>query len=134
MSFIAGASCQNISLLVDKHLTDASRIIDIGADAIHAARQATNSMPDVALGDIFDDIKPMHALINAVINRRVLDPQFEGIVDDLLEALPELDGSDPMAAGVAKTRSNLLEAQYYSNRYLDLLVAEAQRTKTDRAG
>nr|WP_321525732.1 hypothetical protein [uncultured Cohaesibacter sp.] len=91
----------NISLLVDQHTSDASRIIDIGADAIRAARQALSSMPDIAVGDIFDDIRPLHALIDAVSNRCVLDPQFEEIVDDLLEALPILDEADPLAPAYA---------------------------------
>ncbi|WP_119309819.1 hypothetical protein [Cohaesibacter haloalkalitolerans] len=120
----------NISLLVDKHTTDASRIVDIGADAIRAARQASSSLPDIALGDIFDDIRPMHALIDAIINRRVLDPQFEEIVDDLLEALPILDEADPLAPAYASVRADLQEAQYFANRFLDLLAAEAQRAQS----
>nr|WP_321444772.1 hypothetical protein [uncultured Cohaesibacter sp.] len=73
MPLIPETYSHNISLLVDQHSTDASRIVDIGADAIRAARQASSSLPDIALGDIFDDIRPMHALIDAVSNRCVLD-------------------------------------------------------------
>ncbi|WP_319410240.1 hypothetical protein [uncultured Cohaesibacter sp.] len=120
----------NISLLVDKHTTDASRILDIGADAICAARRALSSMPDIALGDILDDIRPLHALIDAVSNRCVLDPQFDEIVDDLLEALPILDEADPLASSYASARADLQEAQYFANRFLDLLAAEAQRAQS----
>ncbi|WP_319567936.1 hypothetical protein [Cohaesibacter marisflavi] len=123
----------NISLLVDKHTTDASRIVDIGADAIHAARQASSSLPDIALGDIFDDIRPMHALIDAVINRRVLDPQFEQIVDDLLEEIAELDADNPLAPAMASLRADLQEAQYFANRFLDLIHAEKQRAQSRSA-
>ncbi|WP_316859500.1 hypothetical protein [uncultured Cohaesibacter sp.] len=120
----------NISLLVDQRSTDASRILDIGADAICAARQALSSLPDIAVGDIFDDIRPLHALIDAVSNRRVLDRQFDEIVDDLLEALPILDADDPLASSYASVRADLQEAQYFANRFLDLLAAEAQHAQT----
>ena len=122
----------NISLLVDQRSTDASRIVDIGADAICAARRALSSMPDIAVGDILDDIRPLHALIDAVSNRCVLDPQFDEIVDDLLEALPILDEADPLASAYASARADLREAQYFANRFLDLLAAEKQRAQSLR--
>ena len=122
----------NISLLVDQRSTDASRILDIGADAICAARQALSSLPDIAVGDIFDDIRPLHALIDAVNNRCVLDPQFDELVDDLLEALPILDEADPLAPAYASARADLQEAQYFANRFLDLLAAEKQRAQSLR--
>ena len=122
----------NISLLVDQHTSDASRIIDIGADAIRAARQVLSSLPDIAVGDILDDIQPLHALIDAVSNRCVLDPQFEEIVDDLLEALPNLDEADPLAPAYASACADLQEAQYFANRFLDLLAAEKQRAQSLR--
>ena len=84
------------------------------------------SLPDIAVGDIFDDIRPLHALIDAVSNRRVLDRQFDEIVDDLLEALPILDEADPLASAYASARADLQEAQYFANRFLDLLAAETQ--------
>ncbi|SNY91589.1 hypothetical protein SAMN04515647_1818 [Cohaesibacter sp. ES.047] len=122
----------NISLLVDQHKTDASRIIDIGADAIFAARRALSSMPDIAVGDIFDDIRPLHALIDAVSNRCVLDPQFDEIVDDLLEALPNLDADNPLASSYASIRADLQEAQYFANRFLDIIHAEKRRAQSFR--
>ena len=122
----------NISLLVDQHTSDASRIVDIGADAIRAARQVLSSLPDIAVGDILDDIQPLHALIDAVSNRCVLDPQFEEIVDDLLEEIAELDADNPLAPAMASIRADLQEAQYFANRFLDLLAAEKQRAQSLR--
>nr|WP_321456266.1 hypothetical protein [uncultured Cohaesibacter sp.] len=122
----------NISLLVDQRSTDASRILDIGADAICAARQALSSLPDIEVGDIFDDIRPLHALIDAVSNRCVLDPQFDEIVDNLLEALPNLDEADPLAPAYASARADLLEAQYFANRFLDIIHAEKRRAQSFR--
>ena len=132
MPLIPETYSHNISLLVDQHSTDASRIVDIGADATRAARQALSSIPDVAVGDILDDIEPLHALIDAVSNRCVLDPQFDEIVDDLLKALPILDEADPLASAYASARADLQEAQYFANRFLDLLAAEKQRAQSLR--
>nr|WP_319388336.1 hypothetical protein [uncultured Cohaesibacter sp.] len=89
-------------------------------------------MPDVAVGDILDDIEPLHALIDAVSNRCVLDPQFDEIVDDLLEALPNLDEADPLAPAMASIRAELQEAQYFANRFLDLIHAEKRRAQSLR--
>ena len=89
-------------------------------------------MPDIAVGDIFDDIRSLHALIDAVSNRRVLDPQFEEIVDDLLEEIAELDADNPLAPAMASIRADLQEAQYFANRFLDLLAAEKQRAQSLR--
>ncbi|SNY91001.1 hypothetical protein SAMN04515647_1194 [Cohaesibacter sp. ES.047] len=132
MTSIPQSFRHNISLLLDQHSTDASRIIDIGADAIRAARQALDAMPaDVSIGDIFQDIAPVQALIKAVQARAVLEPEFSDIVDEVLEQLPAaFDERNPIERCLASAKADLLEAKYYANRYLDLIVSEAQRAQT----
>ena len=132
MTSIPQSFRHTISLLLDQHSTDASRIIDIGADALRAARQALDAMPaNVSIGDLFQDIAPVHALIKAVQTRAVLEPEFSDIVDEVLEQLPAaFDERNPIERCLASTKADLLEAKYYANRYLDLIVAETQRAQS----
>ena len=135
MTSIPQSFRHNISLLLDQHTTDASRIIDIGADAIRAARQALDALPaDVSIGDLFQDIAPVHALIEAVQTRAVLEPEFSNIVDEVLQQLPAaFDERNPIERCLESAKADLLEAKYYANRYLDLIVAEAQRAQSRSA-
>ena len=123
----------NVSLLMDQRTSDTSRMCDIGADAIGAARKALGSMPaDVPIGDFLDDPKPYLDLLDAVKARAVLMPHFADIVDAVIEELIELADEDPIAQALASAKVHLQEAKYYSNRFLDLLAAENQRAKTRR--
>lgn len=132
MTSIPQSFRHNISLQLNEDTTDINRIIDIGADAIRDARLALDWLPaDVPIEDLFQDIAPVQALIKAVQTRAVLEPEFSDIADQVLEQLPtEFDDRDPIERRLERARSNLREAQYNANRYLDLMVAEAKRAQS----
>ncbi|WP_114010897.1 hypothetical protein [Cohaesibacter intestini] len=132
MTSIPQSFRHNISLQLNQDTTDISRIIDIGADAIRDARLALDWLPaDVPIEDLFQDIAPVQALIKAVQTRAVLEPEFSDIADQVLEQLPaEFDDRDPIERRLERARSNLRDAKYNANRYLDLIVAEAKRARS----
>ena len=66
---------------------------------------------DVSIGDLFQDIAPVQALIKAVQTRAVLEPEFSDIVDEVLEQLPAAFEERTRSKGALRARRLICSTQ-----------------------
>ena len=113
---------------------DSNRIVDIGADAIRAARRALNHLPqDQSMMEFFNDSDPLAAFCHSLNQRKVLDQGFSQIVEELLAVTVSVPEHDALAEKLMNFKLAMRDAQDLSDRYLDLISAENVKANAQRS-
>ena len=117
-------SAQKILLLQPGRHTDVDGIDDIGADAIGAAREATQHLAELP----HEALKPAAShhkfLETAVGKRRVLTEDYRHAAQAMLRHLARIEPSDAYGEHLWKASDALRRSLECSHRVADLLASE----------